>query len=66
MSETSPHWIKAECSIGTGNCVEAAAVDDGVLLRDSKDPDGPWLRYTTDGFKDFLVAAKNGDFDHLA
>ena len=37
-------WRKASASAGNGACVEVAAVPDGVLVRDSKDPEG--LRLT--------------------
>ncbi len=60
-----PDWIKAASSYGAGNCVELAPAADGVLLRDSKDPQGPWLRYTGAEFTAFLAAAKQGEFDHL-
>ena len=57
-------WTKAASSLGT-NCVELAPADTGVLVRDSKDPQGPWLRYTNSEFRAFLDAAKMGEFDHL-
>ena len=38
-------WRKASAS-SIGNCVEVAADCGEVLLRDSKDPTGPWIRYT--------------------
>lgn len=41
-SVTTPYWRKSSHSGGTGGeCVELAAVPGHVLLRDSKDPDGP-------------------------
>ena len=57
-------WRKASAS-NTGNCVELAPSGDGVLVRDSKDPQGPWLRYTGAEFRAFLDGAKKGEFDHL-
>lgn len=65
VGSPTPRWIKAASSLGTGNCVELAPADAGVLIRDSKDPRGPWLRYTASEFDAFLAAAKNGEFDHL-
>ena len=41
-------WIKSERS-GADGCIEAAVSPDDVgvvLMRDSKDPDGPMLRFT--------------------
>ena len=61
----SPSWVKASSSYGSGNCVEVASVSNGVLLRDSKDPSGPWLSYTGAEFRAFITAARHGEFDHL-
>lgn len=37
-------WRKSSFSGSDANCVEVAWVPEGVLYRDSKDPDGPVLR----------------------
>lgn len=37
----------------------------GVAVRDSKDPDGPILRYTALEWDCFLDGARKGEFDHL-
>lgn len=60
-----PKWFKAASSYGSGACVELASTGEGILVRDSKDPQGPWLRYTGAEFTAFLSAAKQGEFDHL-
>lgn len=66
MSSDEPTaWIRASGSLGTGNCVELTPLPDGVAVRDSKDPSGPWLRYTREEFRAFLDGAKKGEFDHL-
>jgi hypothetical protein len=58
------HWIKSSLSFANGNCVEAAALSDGrIAVRDSKDPDGPRLRFTPDEWRAFLGGARNGEFD---
>jgi Domain of unknown function (DUF397) len=36
-------WRKASASTANGDCVEVAQVPGGVLVRDSKDPDGDVL-----------------------
>jgi hypothetical protein len=36
------------------DCVEVAFVDDGVLVRDSKDRSGPVLEFTTEQWRGFL------------
>jgi hypothetical protein len=38
----------------------------GVEVRDSKDPDGPVLRFTPAEFAAFLDGARKAEFDHLA
>jgi len=53
-------WRKSTRS-SSGDCVEIAVpVDaDVVLMRDSKDPDGPTLTFDRDAFADFLAALKD-------
>jgi hypothetical protein len=59
-------WIKSGRSDNSGPyCVEVGATVAGVAMRDSKDPDGPRLHYTTAEFRAFVQGAKDGDFDHL-
>jgi hypothetical protein len=58
-------WLKALCSSVNGQCVELAAAVDKVAIRDSKDPNGPILVYTSAEFSAFLEGARNGEFDHL-
>jgi len=43
-------------------CVEVARDGDAVLLRDSKDPDGPVLRFTRAEWDAFVLGAKDGEF----
>ena len=38
----------------TGNCVEVAITDLTVGIRDSKNPSGPMLVVTRDGWREFL------------
>jgi hypothetical protein len=62
--ETTP-WIKAALSEGGENCVEMRRYSGAVEVRDSKDPEGPSLRYAKAEFADWLDGAKKGEFDHL-
>jgi hypothetical protein len=39
----------------SGSCVEVAVTDDRVLLRDSRDPDGPRLSLTRAEWVEFLA-----------
>ncbi|MBO0867798.1 MAG: DUF397 domain-containing protein [Micromonosporaceae bacterium] len=45
------------------NCVEVAFVDDAILLRDSKHPDGSVLVFTQAEWDAFVAGAKDGEFD---
>jgi Domain of unknown function (DUF397) len=47
-------WRKSSHSGGNGNCVEVAATPVGVLLRDSKNPDGPTLAVGTGQWREFV------------
>lgn len=58
-------WLKARSSTANGQCVEVASAAGGIAVRDSKDPDGPILIYTTSEFRAFLDGARNGEFDGL-
>lgn len=58
-------WIKSSYCSG-GDCVETALHDGHVLVRDSRDPSGPQLRFTAEEWAAFLAGAKAGEFDHLA
>ena len=57
-------WIKASRSIASNACVELAAREGMILLRDSKDP-GLYLTYTHAEIDAFLDGVKQGEFDHL-
>lgn len=60
-------WRKASVSTANGNCVELATLPDGTIaVRDSKDPDGPWLAFTRAEIATWLDGAKAGEFDDLA
>jgi hypothetical protein len=58
-------WLKARSSTANGHCVEIASASGNIAIRDSKDPDGPILVYTTSEFRAFLDGARNGEFDTL-
>ncbi len=77
---TEPDWRKATASnqsncvevawrtaaaSGNSNCVQAAASDGRVLIRDSKDPDGPVLGFTPAEFAAFRDGCAGGEFDDL-
>ena len=47
-------WRTSSYSAWNGGCVQAAAVPDRVLVRDSKDPEGPALAVPTPAWRSFL------------
>jgi uncharacterized protein DUF397 len=51
-------WTKSSYSAQSGECVELAPVPDGVAVRDSKDPSGPVLRFTSDEWRAFVAGVK--------
>jgi hypothetical protein len=56
------NWRKSSRS-GSGNCVEVARNLPGVVaVRDSKDPAGPALAFTPEGWAAFTVSVRAGDF----
>lgn len=54
---------KASGGAGNGACVEVADCHCGVLVRDSKDPDGPVLSFSTDAWRGFLTDIASGEYD---
>jgi len=63
---SDPHWVKSSLSYSNGNCVEVASLSDGEIgVRDSKNPDGPVLRFTADEWRAFIGGARNGEFDSI-
>ena len=58
-------WRKSS-KCANSECLEIARDErDMILLRDSKSPQTPPLRYTTEEFRAFVEGAKAGEFDDL-
>jgi hypothetical protein len=52
--------------LSNGNCVEVASLPgDQIGVRDSKDTEGPVLRFTPDEWNAFLGGVRNGEFDRF-
>jgi hypothetical protein len=64
VSETTP-WIKASASDQSGTCAEMRRHAGMVEVRDTKDRQGPVLRFTAAEFAAWLDGARKGEFDHL-
>lgn len=56
-------WRKSARSGAAGNCVEVADTPTAVLVRDSKDAQGPVLRFTVPGWQGFIAGVRDGEFD---
>jgi hypothetical protein len=58
------YWIKSSLSFANSNCVEVASLPNGKIgVRDSKDSEGPVLRFTSGEWDAFLGGVLNGEFD---
>jgi hypothetical protein len=66
---TDATWFKASASNGPEqDCVEATRISldgavAGMAVRDSKDPQGPVLRFSTSEWAAFLDAADKGEMN---
>ncbi|NJC68176.1 DUF397 domain-containing protein [Planosporangium thailandense] len=63
MSALDETWRKSTRSGNQGQCVEVRTLGGRVEVRDSKDPDGPVLAFTSGEWAAFLDGAKGGEFD---
>jgi hypothetical protein len=62
--DSGPRWTKSSLSFSNSNCVEVVSLPDGGIgVRDSKDSEGPVLRFTSDEWRAFLGGVRNGEFD---
>lgn len=54
-------WHKSSHSNGSGgNCVEVARTSDPIRVRDSKDPGGPVLAFSTGEWDAFVCEVRRG------
>jgi hypothetical protein len=57
-------WRKSSYSGGNGGeCVEVGAADDAVAVRDSKNPDGPKLLFSSHAWRQLTTRLKAGALD---
>ena len=57
----NPTWRKSSYSgQNGGDCVETALLPQSIAVRDSKNPDGPRLTFTTDAWLHFIGAVQTG------
>jgi Domain of unknown function (DUF397) len=61
---TGSTWVKSSLSFANGNCVEVSDQPGGAVgVRNSRDREGPVLRFTPDEWHSFLGGVRNGEFD---
>ncbi|WP_433509243.1 DUF397 domain-containing protein [Nonomuraea sp. CA-143628] len=60
---TTAEWRKSSLSSATGQCVEVAVADGRIAVRDSKDPQGHHLIFTTGEWRAFVGGVQAGEFD---
>jgi len=53
-------WRKSSYSVAGAQCVEVAPAAGRVLVRDSKDPGGPVLRFSAAAWRAFTAAVRDG------
>ncbi|MGW4818780.1 DUF397 domain-containing protein [Streptomyces sp. NPDC004227] len=59
VTSAEVHWFKSSHSGGSGTeCVEAAFVPSGVLVRDSKQPEHPHLTVSAGAWARFVTGAR--------
>jgi hypothetical protein len=64
LRRNAVNWFKSTYSGSSGDCVEVAVPDsDAVLIRDSKDPDGPRLTFDRAAWAAFIAETKAGKND---
>ncbi|WP_433362324.1 DUF397 domain-containing protein [Streptosporangium sp. CA-115845] len=65
LTQLNPTWRKSSLSSAEGqNCVEVAALPGGgQAVRDSKNPGGPVLKFTSGEWSTFISGVRDGHFD---
>ncbi|MDH6705838.1 hypothetical protein P3T27_002560 [Kitasatospora sp. MAA19] len=59
-------WSKSSYSGNGGQCVEVASDFPGLMpIRDSKDPQGPALVFSAEGWESFVAAVRSGEFGEV-
>ncbi|WP_262701708.1 MULTISPECIES: DUF397 domain-containing protein [Streptomyces] len=60
-----PAWQRSSfCGGGGNNCIEVAADDDGIAIRESSEPDAV-ITIDRSALHAFVIGVKGRHFDHL-
>ncbi|MEU6853369.1 DUF397 domain-containing protein [Actinacidiphila alni] len=60
---STPAWMKSSRSTGNGACVEVKSpAVEAVVVRDSKDPQGPVLTFSPQEWTAFVDEVERGSF----
>ncbi|MBD0738468.1 DUF397 domain-containing protein [Streptomyces sp. CBMA29] len=60
---STPAWMKSSRSTGNGACVEVKSpAVESVVVRDSKDPQGPVLSFSPEAWTSFVTDVDRGAF----
>jgi hypothetical protein len=54
-------WRRSSSSGGNGACVEVAESDSSVMVRDSRDESGPFLKFAASEWLGFVRRIKGAD-----
>lgn len=60
QTDREPQWTR-RCA--DSSCVEVARDGEDVLVRDSKNANGPMLRFSREQWRSFRAGLVAGDFD---
>jgi uncharacterized protein DUF397 len=61
---STPAWMKSSRSTGNGACVEVKSPAlESVVVRDSKDPQGPVLTFSPQAWSSFVTDVDRGSFN---
>ena len=64
LASSGIEWRKRTFSTDQGgNCVEVAGFAGQIMVRDSKNPNGPSLTFTVAEWAAFIAGAQDGQFD---
>lgn len=65
MGDRKIGWKRVFRCYGLGECIELAVDGQMVLMRDSKNTHGPYLRFTRAELAAFIEGIRRGEFDEL-